>query len=451
MARFQQTACGMGDGEMGLFRHLGQSRREARERPIPQRYQGLYRAPIDRDAVALWGFLQSQIGIGSSARGYARLLRHALPDVRCHAMALPGRDGVCFSADAPEQRAGRNIVVLNPPELLNGNLFFPSDLMRGTHVIGYWAWELPDMPAAWCPAFDLVDEVWTCSEFAARAFRRATRKNVRILPHVVEDWEHLPRSEARARLGLGTGDDFIFLSVFDFASTLKRKNPLGVIAAFRAAFGDGPEGPLLVMKYHSGEQFAQDEAMVRAAAASCPRIRLLTGVLSQGEMRTLFDAANCFVSLHRSEGFGLNIAEAMIAGVPVICTGYSGNMDFTRPDNSLLVDWTPVALRSGEYFGWQGQTWAEPSIAYASAAMHHVINHPADTQDLALHARADMKRMFNPEAISARMMDLLRESEPQPLQDQGRWSWLRDRLGAQGGDASAPGHPTGRLDHLAGP
>lgn len=439
-----------GDGEMALFRHLGQSRREARERPIPQCYRGLYRAPTDRDAVALWGFLQSQIGIGSSARGYARLLRQTLPDVRCHAMALPGRDGVSFPSDPPERRAGRNIVVLNPPELLNGNLFFPSDLMRGTQVIGYWAWELPGMPEAWRPALDLVDEVWTCSEFAARAFRRSTRKNVRVLPHVVEGWAHLPRSQARDRLGLGTDDAFIFLSVFDFSSTLKRKNPLGVIAAFRAAFGDGPEGPLLVMKYHSGEQFAQEEAMVRAAAGRCPRIRLLSGVLTQEEMGMLFDAANCFVSLHRSEGFGLNIAEAMIAGLPVICTGYSGNMDFTRPDNSLLVDWTPVELQPGDYFGWQGQTWAEPHIAYASAAMHYVMNNPADAQDLAMHARADMERMFSPETIRTRLMALLRESEPRPLEDKGNWSWLTSRLGWDAG-GHPPRHSAGRLNRLAGP
>lgn len=434
----------MGDGEMALFRHLGQSRREARRRPIPECYHALYRAPIARDTVALWGFLQSQIGIGSSARGYARLLRRAMPGARCHAIALPMRDGVSFPADAPEQRAGRNIVVLNPPEMLNGNLYFPSDLMRGTHVIGYWAWELPNMPAAWRPAFDLVDEVWTCSAFAADAFRRATSKPVRVLPHVVEDWAHLPRAQARERLGLGTADDFIFLSVFDFASTLQRKNPLGVISAFRAAFGDGPDGPSLVMKYHGGELFPQDEALVRAAAAPCPRIRLLSGVLSQEEMGSLFDAANCFVSLHRSEGFGLNLAEAMIAGVPVICTGYSGNMDFTRPDNSLLVDWTPVPLRSDEYFGWEGQTWAEPSIGYASAAMHHVMNHPVEVQDMAIRARAEILRMFNADAISTRMMALLRESAPEPVEENRLRNWLGAKLGWHPQGHPAQGHPAER-------
>lgn len=420
---------------MAIFRRQGQSKREARKRPVPPHCQPLAGAPVDPDAIALWGFLHSQIGIGSSARGYARLLRNRLPGVSCHAMPLPGRDGVSFPVDVPVRRAGCNIVVLNPPELLHGNVFFPSDLMRCTSVIGYWAWELPEMPRAWRAAFNLVDEVWTCSEFAARAFRGATRKKVSILPHVVEDWAHLSRGEARSRYGLGGCDDFMFLNVFDFASTLQRKNPLGVIAAFRAAFGDRPDGPLLVMKYHGGEQFPQQEAMVRAAAAPCPRIRMISSVLTDQDMRALFDAADAFISLHRSEGFGLNIAEAMVAERPVICTGYSGNMDFTTSDNSLLVDWVPVELGMGDYFGWQGQIWAEPDLSCARAALRHVVNNSSEARALAAQARADVSRMLSPDAISARLTALLYARKPPPLHA-SMWAWLGSMLGS--GPAAHP-------------
>lgn len=438
---------------MSIFNHLGLYRRESRARNIPPQFEVLRRLPVSAESIALWGFLRSQIGIGSSARGYARLLRQAMPEATCHALSLPGRDGVDFQTDPFRVRARRNIVVLNPPELLNRNYYFPTDLMRNTSVIGYWAWELPHMPQDWLPAFDLVDEVWTCSSFAARAFQGATHKKVSILPHVVEGRPQMERSAARHRLGLGGEGDFIFLSVFDFASTLRRKNPLGVIAAFRQAFGDGPDGPRLVMKYHGAEQFLEDEVTLRAAAAACPRIHLLSGVFSEPDMKALFDAANCFVSLHRSEGFGLNIAEAMVAGLPVICTGYSGNMDFTTSRNALLVNWSPVELRPGDYFGWQGQSWAEPDLFHASAAMRFAVEHPQDAGKLGAQARADVSRLFSPQAISAQMMALLRASELPAHVNAGVWARLNARLrGDQG--ASAPRHGSGTgagQDHMAGP
>ncbi len=420
---------------MALLKYLGLGSRDSRIRDIPPHYEMLRRLPLDAESVAVWGFLRSQIGIGSSARGYARLLRQNMPGAMCHAISLPGRDGVAFDTDTISHRSGRNIVVLNPPELLNGNFYFPSDLMRDTYVIGYWAWELPHVPQEWQPAFDLVDEVWTCSAFAAGAFQRATQKRVSILPHVVEARAQMTRAKARAQLGLGATGDYIFLSVFDFASTLRRKNPLGVIAAFRQAFGDGPDGPRLVMKYHGAEQFLEDEVTLRAAAAACPRIQLLSGVFTEQDMKTLFDSANCFVSLHRSEGFGLNIAEAMVSAMPVICTGYSGNMDFTTPENALLVDWMPVPLRPGDYFGWQGQNWAEPDLAHASAAMRFAVERPAAAEQKGMQAQADITRMFCADSIRARMKQLLRASEPQPHSQSGLWARLGARLR---GDRPAP-------------
>lgn len=434
---------------MAMFRRLGLGPHIPRERPVPSVYRPLRRAPLSRDSLALWGLLHSQIGIGSSARGYARLLRQMAPQlleqdmaahVQCHAMPLPGRDEVAFPVDSFRQRAIRNIVVLNPPELLAGNLFFPADLMRDTYVIGYWAWELPHIPDDWRPAFNLVDEVWTCSTFAARAFRdengpagggtaahlpSAAGKRVSVLPHVLEDWAHTPRAQARKALGLES-DAFTFLSVFDFASGLYRKNPLGVIAAFRAAFGDGSDGPNLVLKYHSGDQYPEHEAAVRTAAACCPRIRIISSVLSPQEMHHLFDGADSFISLHRSEGFGLNIAEAMMAGLPVICTAYSGNMDFTSAANSLLVDWNPVPLRENEYFGWQGQSWAEPDQASAVAAMRHVVEDEAFAQAIGARARAHVLQILSPDAISQKMLDLLHYSEARCRS--GLWGRISARM-----------------------
>lgn len=379
--------------------------RSADRRPEP--FTGLAARPLAPDATAIWGFLHSEIGLGSSARGFAEVLARLDPGRLCHAVPLPGRDRVPFPADPPSVRPGTNLVVINPPELLQGEAFLPHRALAGTRRIGYWAWELARTPPRWRPAFDLVDEVWTCSHFAAAALAAASDRPVRVLPHVVPDWDHLDRTAARARLPALPATGFLFLTAFDFASGFARKNPLATIAAFERAFGRGPDGPFLIVKYHGGGARPEEEARLLRIATANRRIVLISEVLPPETLRLLHDAVDAFVSLHRAEGFGLNIAEAMIAGRPVIVTDYSGNTDFTSPDTALPIGWRPIPIGRGEYYDWQDQVWADPDVEAAAAAMRRLVDDPAFTATLGARARAHMLAAHGPAAIAERMRALL--------------------------------------------
>ncbi len=394
----------------GIAGKIRETLRRWRRLRLPKRLRGLKRAPIDPEVVALWGFVNAHIGIGASARGCARLLRQIVPRAQVHSIPLKGRDSVEFPSDPPCVRAGCNIIFLNPPELLAGNRLVPQNLLVDTRRIGYWAWELTNVPQRWKPAFDLVDEIWTCSTFSAAALRRETTKPVHVLPHVVPVRARSDRREARAvvfeRTGVVLDDDVTFLCAFDYDSGWHRKNPLGAIEAFRRAFGPGPDGPRLVVKCLGVIPGSAEEAALLAAAAD-PRIQIIWTVLDETTLRALFDAVDCLVSLHRSEGFGLTLAEAMSIGLPVVCTAYSGNLDFTGPDDALMIPWSPIAVGAGGYVDFFDQTWADPDLDAAARAMRRVVEEPDEVARIAANGRERIARQLSEAAVAARMKALL--------------------------------------------
>jgi glycosyltransferase involved in cell wall biosynthesis len=279
--------------------------------------------------------------------------------------------------------------------------------MSNTYRIGYWHWELSKIDESWLPACDLVDEIWTCSNFTADALQAATRKPVKILHHIVPDWPHIEQAAARGRFPFMPKSGFVFLCIFDFSSRFARKNPLGTIEAFNRAFGLSTDGPYLIVKYHGSKGHEENAERLRAAAAENRRIILVDKVLSSTDMQMLHDASDCFVSLHRSEGFGLNIADAMICGHPAICTGYSGNLDFTNSGNALLVDYEMIDVCRGEYPSWEGQQWADPNIGQAAEFMRLICNNRECSSEVGHRARESMLSRLSALKISLEMKVLL--------------------------------------------
>ena len=172
-------------------------------------------------------------------------------------------------------------------------------------------------------------------------------------------------------------DRFLFYFGFDFRSFVARKNPEAAIAAFQAAFPPGDDGVGLVIKTLGGADKPDALAALNARVATDPRIVLRDQEYAGAEHATLVQRCDCYVSLHRSEGFGRGPAEAMLLGKPVIATAYSGNMDFMTAENSLLVDYRLMPVRPGEYPGWEGQEWADPDIEQAARHMQAVRSEPA--------------------------------------------------------------------------
>jgi len=279
-------------------------------------------------------------------------------------------------------------------------------LFDGRHNIGWWPWELPVWPRRWQAAFSLVDEVWAATRFTQKMFKQATTKPVTLMPLPVSVGRLKPTS--RRALGL-PARRFLFLYVFDANSYLARKNPHAVIDAFQRAFPPTDDSVGLVLKtMNSKPENPVWQALVAACAAD-QRITLLDRILDRPVVLGLVKACDAYVSLHRSEGFGRTLAEALLLGKPVVGTNYSGNTDFLTTATGYPVKWTRRELMAGDYpfvetddAAW----WAEPDLAHAARQMRAA--RAAAGSEWALELPTQVASRFCPEAIGLRMRSVLR-------------------------------------------
>lgn len=257
-----------------------------------------------------------------------------------------------------------------------------EQLWAGRYRIGYWAYELGDLPPEWASAIPFFHEIWTPSSFVAAAVERArghATTIVRVAPH--------PVAVGQPSVAGPAGGPFSFLVMFDARSSLARKNPLGAIEAFQRAFApDDPEVRLL-LKLVAGWKDPRGIRQLRDAGAGWPNIDFVEDELSDAATGRLVASADCLVSLHRAEGFGLPIAEAMLAGLPVIATDWSGNTDLTRGATyEVPYRLIPARDATGRYNG-TGQDWADPDIRVAADLMRQVRDDPAGRAAMAARGR----------------------------------------------------------------
>lgn len=268
-----------------------------------------------------------------------------------------------------------NVFHINANEMGEARRHLGSRFFADRYNIACWHWELRHFPDAWRPALEGIDELWASSRFMQEAFAEKTRMPVVWMPHPVE---------ARAGTGVQRRDfrlperAYLFVTSFDYTSYVTRKNPMGAIRAFQSAFPAGGGHPVgLVVKTNGAAERPEDaRAFLASPELADPRIVVIDQVLERRKLIGLFEQCDCFVSLHRSEGFGRGLAEAMLLGKPVIATGYSGNMDFTRPDNACLVDYQLVPVGEHEYPHAAGQVWADPDLEQAAGYMRRLVSEP---------------------------------------------------------------------------
>jgi glycosyltransferase involved in cell wall biosynthesis len=291
-----------------------------------------------------------------------------------------------------------NIVHVDPPGMRDLDHHHGEAFRRGKYTIGYWAWELPEFPDAWIHFADYCQEVWAPSRFAAEAIAEKIPVPVLAMPHAIS----FPRPEGnfRRKFGLPEGK-FLFLFLYDLNSYSERKNPAAVLEAFRRS-GLAGHGASLVIKVHNVPGNPLDFERLRAAAAEIPDTTLITQTLARHEIYELESACDCFVSLHRSEGFGLAVAESMYLGKPVISTNWSATAEFVDETNGCPVHCDLITLdrNHGPYA--KGQTWAAPDLDHAAEWMRRLYREPALAKTLGAAARATIETRFSPAAIGAR-------------------------------------------------
>lgn len=357
----------------------------------------------------LYGYIHGQFGLGQAARMYARALLGdgypvAVNDAAieiphaCNDHSLDGHLG----QGAPH---GLNLVFVNP------DLFdeLAPRLRSGAYTIAFWFWELDTVPDAWRRTLEQVDEVWVSTRFIEDAFKLATDKPIVRIPYPImaQTGMSLPRSS----FGLDE-NAFVFLCSFDFHSSIHRKNPGAVVAAFKTAFDGQPDNVQLVVKSSNGFRYPQQLRELLAMAAGDSRILVRDQVLDDIHMQALQQTADAYVSLHRAEGLGLGLAESMARGKPTIATAWSGNLDFMNDRNSCLVPYRMVPIGKGEYPFADGGNWAEADVSAAAAWMVRLVREPALVRQIGAQAQSDILETMSLQVAAKAMRARLQLLDP---------------------------------------
>lgn len=359
--------------------------------------------------VNLAGYFESEKGVAEAARSSVRALQAASIPYVLNNIRDPGSSNCqesigCFTND---NQYPINLVHINADQVPAFAAQWGPAYFRGKYNIGFWFWELSQFPEQWQGAFQFFNEVWVASNFVLDAVSRVSPCNVVKIPLSLPAEFLEIRSEAldeRSRFDLPP-ESFIFLFIFDFHSFVERKNPLGLIEAFKKAFSSKDDACLVLKTVHS-ETNDEDVEAVKAAAVGA-NVKIIDGIFTRTELKTLLETCDCYVSLHRSEGFGLTIAEAMALGKPVIVTAYSANMDFTTPSNSFLVKYrlVPLEFDHGPYK--EGNSWAEPDLDHAAELMRFVYENRSAGQMVGKQGRTDIRHMLAPRVVGEQILDRL--------------------------------------------
>ena len=368
--------------------------------------------------VAVIGPVLKTSGLGQAMRLSVDILTRCegiAPTVYDFDLDNPAPVGFASQTNFAPYKARRavNLIHLNAESIPLVFAYAPEAMFSESYNIGYFFWELNMIPKCQYLALELLDEIWVSSEYNREIYARFTDKPVINVGMAVEP---LPQVEATSRAELDLDEDcFIFLTSFDSFSFIERKNPLGVVKAFRLAFPLGTENVRLVLKTQNRFRVYDPYQIkmwkrIEAAVRQDTRIIIINETLTYRDLLGLKRACDCYVSLHRSEGWGFGMIEAMQLGLPVIATAFSGNMDFCTPDTTDLVDYTMVGVREEEYiYVERGSHWAQPDSDQAAALMRSAVADPATARAKGAAAAAHIKAKFSIETIGRRYSARLAE------------------------------------------
>lgn len=388
------------------------------------------------------GYLRSELSTGEVARQITRALDAAgVPSLPTNLVAGVSRQGHRYVApERDDNPFPVNLVVVNADAFPGFAAEAGPEFFAGRYTIGYWWWELEEFPERWQSSFEHVDEIWTGSAFVAEALARVSPVPVVHVP-VPIDVVAPPALDAGER---GWPDAFTFLFVWDYNGTFDRKNPLGTVAAYTAAFGP-EDGTALVLKCINHARSPEEHARLRRAIAGRPDIVLIDEVWSSYEKDRLLASTDCYVSLHRSEGFGLTIGEAMFLGKPVVATNYSGNLELMTERNSFLVDCRRVAVGPNSAPYSADAVWAAPDIDHAAQQLRRVFEDRDEAASRAARAAADIRARHAPTVAGHHLRARLAEIERDNDLVAGRTRYVHPSLQAAAGDEQL-----GRLIELQG-
>jgi glycosyltransferase involved in cell wall biosynthesis len=379
--------------------------------PMNQNQQKISRPDSTNYAkgINLIGYARAEMGIGESCRLAARSL--AAADLSFGILNFEGTnssrmtDHTWSHKEVTNPIHNVNIFHINAEQMMEIYAHYGNKIFEGKYNIGYWHWELPDFPDEWLDGFNFVNEVWVPSDFVANSIALKSPVPVVKIPHGIQVNISTKRSRSYFQL---PEHAFLFLTMYDVKSYQARKNPKASIDAFKLAFEPNDLNVGLVIKINNAASNLQELQSVYDLIGDFKNIYILKETLSRDDTNSLIDVIDSYISLHRSEGFGLGLAEAMYLGKPAIGTNWSSNTDFMTNTNSCLVnyDLVKVGTDQGPYKAYQ--YWANPDIEHASYYMKLLASDNEYYKKTSRNGEQSIKQNFSPKVIGEKITKRLK-------------------------------------------
>ena len=375
-------------------------------------------APFDKNkyktGINLIGNIRGDNGLGQSMRLVADILTETETDFTIHNFYVPPGGSMTNTAYdykiTEDMPYNINLIHVNASEFTIAYLQMGKNVWDYRYNIGYWLWELEEFPQEWVANINLVDEIWTPAEFISSTLRKYTDKPVKTIPYAVT----APFDPRFDRNYFGLPDNqFLFLMMFDSGSVMERKNPLGTIEAFKRAFGRNNKKVGIVIKINELEQSEKDIEYIHSVLDGYDNIYIICKTLTKPEINSLTKCVDVFVSLHRAEGFGLVLAEAMLLGTPTIATNWSANTEFMNAAVACMVDYQMITLEKDLPPFKKGYQWADADIDQAAFYMKKLYEEPAFYAHIkeaaAVYVRERLSMQRSADLVRKRLKEILEE------------------------------------------
>lgn len=339
------------------------------------------------------GYINSQSGLGEAVRRNIAAIENAnINTSKIDILSLKETEIKKFPYSLNLIQISLNDI----PEFLNN---VDHELFRNRYTILFFVWESEYIPSESKLNIDLFDEVWTPSEYCKSIIKDFYRKPITIVPHPID--VNLRSIKNHNSQAFCSPEKFSFLFIFNYYSSIVRKNPLDLIEAFKKAFESQNNQVELIIKTSSGENFDDDQKKILQSIGDTPNIKLYDIKLDQNNLNHLINQCDCYISLHHSEGFGLTLAEAMYMGKPTIATNYSGNTQFMKSDNSYLVDYEKGLIKNTDSNFSKKTIWAYPDIEDCVNKLKFVFENKSDRLKKAENAKSYVKDNLSYDAVGS--------------------------------------------------